>query len=1374
MKKHFLLLLLMTLLPLAGWATDYEVQVTTWDGTATWTGAKPVVQPDWFSATFVGGGALNADQKAIIATGLKVKDVEGRVYNAGTYEYQLALKGGQTISDPNSDDTYKIYLNSSTTATLTITKVPADPVFDLTGLAYVTADLAYNPTSEGQALLSGGATATSNGTAVPVIYTLNPNAETVVTFNNFDDVKATDAGDYTVYYKVAGTDNYVGSDWTPIKDGDEPLAKNIAKIDNAITTLTLAGWTYDPAKTAAPVVGEGDADIHIAATYGAANATFTYKKGTGEYGSWADVVGGHAGGYKVKATIAASTNYNAVEAEVEFTIAKATPVLNVDGVINTAWNLYDGGNHNLFLKRATATIGETTLGNTAIYYNARYKAPGGTYGSWFTAKTSPTNSNFTNKKNAGSYQVQVWVEGTDDYNAVYHKPNDQFVRIDVAQADITGFTDPVAKTGLRVKGDNEGQDLVEYASWGENTPLGTFKYKVGEADWSADAKGTTAGTYSVNFQMVPTDAVNYKTYTIAEPLSVTIADKSTVTIAAKANQTFGYGTTPVIDYTTVWTEQGSDELDVTGMEWNWYTNSDCSTSATVDGNGNFTVGDYFVKASGATVTGTTAASQEIVYTPVAVKITAGQVTAKISGTATYGSLPTFTLTHVSGLSPAEAENFNAGNLTKVTIKQNGEVVNNLENVAPDNADLAALAKGEYDLEATASCGTNYAVVVTGEKLTVGAKSIVGAVIDVTTDANAIVYNNKAWGTVNPIAFEVTEISGIEAADYDVAYSNNVNAGTATITLTGKRNYDGTVTKDFTIKKAGLTIKADDTTWIYGTTEPTYAVTVEGQAEGETALEVGGTLAGIDGALTVVRTSNETVGAHAGALVAKFGSAQPLESDNYTIIYSAGNLQIAQAALTIKLKNNVITGTYGDNPADNITATILTDKANYELDNSVENNELPDGNLADILDVSGVTFKIDPIANNKYEVNDAGYEFTMTGATTTNYAVTISNGTYKVNTADITLYAKDQVINWADEDNTNDEANTTVSDATVAIAAGALKCGDALTDVVKEIVIASQNVGTNNISLTAAENANYNIVVNSDGTNTKYGVLTVTGAPALVLSTADADLADKLASYNGKSMPVSIDFTARNGRTLGGTRNWEADSWVTLTLPFDISVKDLSNALGYAIVNVIDPSRTEISGTSSKFYGKLTMKGGNGYVDPTDPDNDAKKDTKLAANKPFLVKTADAITGIVDFGTKTIVAPASADDLSVGAGGGAKFTGTYASMPVDKTKNAAIWFMLGNYEKWAYITTTSSATWNILPFEGFIDMSGLTEAQARNMTFVFEEIDGSTTAIKSVSTDDLGSNKLDAKGWYNLNGMKMDGAPLQKGIYIKDGKKVVIK
>ena len=42
---------------------------------------------------------------------------------------------------------------------------------------------------------------------------------------------------------------------------------------------------------------------------------------------------------------------------------------------------------------------------------------------------------------------------------------------------------------------------------------------------------------------------------------------------------------------------------------------------------------------------------------------------------------------------------------------------------------------------------------------------------------------------------------VEGKDYTVTYSNNTNAGTATATVTGKGNYTGSVSKNFTINKA---------------------------------------------------------------------------------------------------------------------------------------------------------------------------------------------------------------------------------------------------------------------------------------------------------------------------------------------------------------------------------------------------------------------------------------------------------------------------------------------------------------------------------------------------------------------------------------------
>ena len=42
----------------------------------------------------------------------------------------------------------------------------------------------------------------------------------------------------------------------------------------------------------------------------------------------------------------------------------------------------------------------------------------------------------------------------------------------------------------------------------------------------------------------------------------------------------------------------------------------------------------------------------------------------------------------------------------------------------------------------------------------------------------------------------------EGTDYTVTYTNNTNPGTATITITGKGNYQGTVTTQFVIKVEG--------------------------------------------------------------------------------------------------------------------------------------------------------------------------------------------------------------------------------------------------------------------------------------------------------------------------------------------------------------------------------------------------------------------------------------------------------------------------------------------------------------------------------------------------------------------------------------------
>ena len=61
-------------------------------------------------------------------------------------------------------------------------------------------------------------------------------------------------------------------------------------------------------------------------------------------------------------------------------------------------------------------------------------------------------------------------------------------------------------------------------------------------------------------------------------------------------------------------------------------------------------------------------------------------------------------------------------------------------------------------------------------------------------------------------------------DYTVSYENNTDAGTATVTITGIGNYDGTKTKTFAIDKATINPTVSITGWTYGDTPNAPSVT----------------------------------------------------------------------------------------------------------------------------------------------------------------------------------------------------------------------------------------------------------------------------------------------------------------------------------------------------------------------------------------------------------------------------------------------------------------------------------------------------------------------------------------------------------------------
>ena len=136
------------------------------------------------------------------------------------------------------------------------------------------------------------------------------------------------------------------------------------------------------------------------------------------------------------------------------------------------------------------------------------------------------------------------------------------------------------------------------------------------------------------------------------------------------------------------------------------------------------------------------------------------------------------------------------------------------------------------------------------------------------DATVTVANQQTYtgSALTPVVTVKVDGKELTTADYDVAYSNNTNVGTATVTITGKGNYAGTATAKFEIVKANIQNAS-----VTGVANRYYT----GKARTQTDLRV-------------------------------YIAGKVLSTDNYSVVYT-NNKNIGQASLTITGKGNY-TGT----------------------------------------------------------------------------------------------------------------------------------------------------------------------------------------------------------------------------------------------------------------------------------------------------------------------------------------------------------------------------------------------------------------------------------------------------------------------------------
>ena len=245
------------------------------------------------------------------------------------------------------------------------------------------------------------------------------------------------------------------------------------------------------------------------------------------------------------------------------------------------------------------------------------------------------------------------------------------------------------------------------------------------------------------------------------------------------------------------------------------------------------------------------------------------------------------------------------------------------------------------------------------------------------------------------------------------------------------------------------------------------------------------------------------------------------------------------------------------------------------------------------------------------------------------------------------------------------------------------------------------------------------------------------------------LADGDTYIRGGDLPVT---SATYTKTLAADRVGKYQAWL---VPFDytITAADAEKFTFYKIYMIANAVAPDAAPTNEIWM----------YVKPMATGD------MLHANMPYLYKPLEAVTDY-DFTTANAVLKAKADDARITmmtAEDTYTLYGTYAGTTA--TAQDPFYYMntsgslsLGNNG-----TVTVGAFRWIMRVESKF---GSTPAYARNIII----FDGEETTSLSEELRVKSEEFATAAGWYDLQGRKLDGKPTAKGIYVNNGRKVVIK
>ena len=620
-------------------------------------------------------------------------------------------------------------------------------------------------------------------------------------------------------------------------------------------------------------------------------------------------------------------------------------------------------------------------------------------------------------------------------------------------------------------------------------------------------------------------------------------------------------------------------------------------------------------------------------------------------------------------------------------------------------------------------------------------------------------------------------------DYEVAYSNNVNAGTATVTITGKGNYSGETAATFTIVKSmtndGITIAAiADQTYTGSAIEP--AVTVK---DGETTLALGTDY-------TIGYSANVNVGT-ATATITGMGNYSGSREATFTIVYPTVTTSYVDASGT--LHENVVAI-----PLINAMTTLPA--GTYVVNSDVDYT-------------SGITTTGDV----KLILGDGcTMSFGKQGEP-------LDGTIIECQSHNLTIYGQSEGTGWLkayrDQDDGIHVNNYTQYSGNVLIFDGNGACIDANNSVTLlggTLDVESGGVGGGDISggsisilggkLWARHNGLWGpqgiTLGYTNATDQIYVNIYQAGGMGLEIADGKTLVNDYGEIWSGALYNNQIEHGINNrtlkpvmGVTLTKDGNnvsatFDGTSTTTMSIPVDVNVTSVTYNRAFTMDK---PSTVMLP--FSKDVGEIG--GGTFYTF----GGVEKKNNKWVA-------TMNVVTGSLTKNTPYLFVPAGTSltftggaTLNTTGGGnclasdteGWEFHGTYTNKVWDEVETHDYGFALvsgksadgKDVEEGQFVRLTTGASAKPMRcYLSYVGVPNQARAMTRGAAATDEELpssiivrlvgaNGETTSIGTIDTK-TGEMTFDNEAWYTLDGVRLSGKPTKSGLYIKNGKKFVIK